>query len=193
MTGDPLVGKTVGGRYEILAVIGRGGLGVVYKARQVHLNRLCALKVLSEAVSATPDGLRRFEREAKVACSLENDNIVSIYDFGIDDSGVAYLVMELVDGDDLETVLQRQGRLPAERAIPIFLCITNALSFAHSKSIVHRDLKPSNVIIMKDENGQEIVKLLDFGLAKPFTDSESDSNLTAQSRAVSWQIGGWPY
>ncbi len=179
MTSDPLVGKTVGGRYEVLEIIGRGGLGFVYKVRQVHLDRICALKVSSEAVSRDQDGMTRFEREAKLASSLQNDNIVAVYDFGLEDAGFYYLVMEYVDGQNLENILQQQGRLPAERAIPVFLCITNALSFAHSKSIVHRDLKPSNVMITRDVNRQEMVKLLDFGLAKPFTEVTIDNDLTA--------------
>jgi TPR repeat protein/predicted Ser/Thr protein kinase len=180
---DSLLGTTIDGKYEVTSIIGRGGLGLVLRATQKHLDRLCAVKVLFSDLSGDPSGFDRFAREAKLATSLASDNIVSVFDFGIADEGFAYLVMEYINGESLEQLVSREGRLEPARAIPLFLCITNALRFAHEKGAIHRDLKPSNVMVAKDENGQETVKLVDFGMAKFFGDNESETqNLTTLGR-----------
>lgn len=179
---DELVGTTIAGKYEILSILGRGGLGVVFKANQKHLDRLCALKMMFSDLQGDPTGFERFEREAKLATSLASDNIVSIYDFGITDEGMAYLVMEYINGESLEQVVQREGRLEPSRAIPLFLCIINALHFAHSKGAIHRDLKPSNVMVARDQTGQDTVKLVDFGMAKYFENGSESLNLTTMGR-----------
>lgn len=184
-TQDTRVGTFIAGKYEVLSILGRGGLGVVYKAKQKHLERMCAVKILSEKFSEDPTSFQRFEREARIASSLNNDNIISVFDFGLADEGYAYLVMEYVEGEDLDTILRRQGRVEPARAIPLFLCVTTALTFAHAKSVVHRDLKPSNVMISTDENGQELVKLVDFGMAKSFSEvKDNDEQLTAEGRVL---------
>jgi|AGTN01.1.fsa_nt_gi Serine/threonine protein kinase len=184
-TQDSRVGTFIAGKYEVLSVLGRGGLGVVYKAKQKHLERMCAVKVLTEKFSEDPNSFQRFEREARIASSLNNDNIISVFDFGLADEGYAYLVMEYAQGEDLDTILGRQGRLEPARAIPLFLCVTTALNFAHVKSVVHRDLKPSNVMISSDENGQELVKLVDFGMAKSFSEvQDNHEQLTAEGRVL---------
>lgn len=183
MRPDSLIGTIIDGKYEVNSIIGRGGLGVVLRATQKHLDRLCAIKVLFSDLSGDPSGFERFAREAKVATSLASDNIVSVFDFGIAEEGFAYLVMEYINGESLEQLVGREGRLEPSRAIPLFLCITNALRFAHDKNAIHRDLKPSNVMVARDENGQETVKLVDFGMAKFFGDSESETqNLTTMGR-----------
>jgi len=179
---DSLVGKTIDGKYEVLSILGRGGLGLVLKATQKHLDRLCAVKVLFADLSGDSSGFERFEREAKVATSLASDNIVSVFDFGIAEEGFAYLVMEYIGGESLEQLVGREGRLDPSRAIPLFLCITNALRFAHEKLAIHRDLKPSNVMVARDENGQETVKLVDFGMAKFFDSDSETQNLTTMGR-----------
>lgn len=184
-TQDSRLGTFIAGKYEVLSVLGRGGLGVVYKAKQKHLERMCAVKVLTEKFSEDPTSFQRFEREARIASSLNNDNIISVFDFGLADEGYAYLVMEYVEGEDLDTILRRQGRVEPARAIPLFLCVTTALNFAHASSVVHRDLKPSNVMISTDEAGQELVKLVDFGMAKSFSETrDNDEQLTAEGRVL---------
>src|SRR6202051_180066 len=148
-TGDKL------GPYEILAPIGKGGMGEVYRARDTKLDREVAIKVLPAALAQDPERLARFEREAKVLASLNHPNIAQIY--GVEDSGgVRALVMELVPGETLN------GPLPLETALNYAKQIADALEAAHEKGITHRDLKPANIMITPAGG----VKVLDFGLAK---------------------------
>ncbi len=148
------------GPYEVVAEIGRGGMGEVYRARDTKLDRDVALKVLPEAFTADPDRLARFEREAKVLASLNHPNIAAIY--GLEESeGMTALVMELVDGDDLSQRIAH-GAIPLDDALPIATQIAEALEAAHEQGVIHRDLKPANVKVKADGT----VKVLDFGLAK---------------------------
>ncbi len=148
------------GPYEILAPLGAGGMGEVYRARDGRLGREVAVKVLPEAVAADPERLRRFEQEARAASALNHPNIVTIYDVGRTD-GVSWIAMELVDGSSLRQVLA-DGALPTKRALSIGTQIAEGLSKAHDSGIVHRDLKPENVMV----TSEGLVKILDFGLAK---------------------------
>ena len=148
------------GPYEILAPLGAGGMGEVYRARDKKLDRDVAIKVLPESVAADPDTLARFEREAKAVAALSHPNILSIFDFGTQ-AGVSYVVMELLEGETLRSVLAT-GRLAPRKAIDYSLQIANGLAAAHEKGIVHRDLKPDNLFVTKDGH----LKILDFGLAK---------------------------
>ena len=147
------------GTYEILASLGAGGMGEVYRARDAKLGRDVAIKVLPERVAADPDTLARFEREARAVASLSHPNILAIFDFG-SEGGVAYAVTELLEGETLAARLAR-GPLPTEQLARIGTEMCAALMAAHRKGIVHRDLKPGNVMLTKSG-----VKLLDFGLAK---------------------------
>jgi tRNA A-37 threonylcarbamoyl transferase component Bud32 len=147
------------GRYEILEVLGRGGMGVVYKARQPGLDRAVALKVLSPRLAADPDFVDRFGREAKALARLSHPNIVAVHDCGVE-SGMPYLVMELVDGVSLRRLLAER-RLPPEEAMGIVPQLCAALEAAHQQGVVHRDIKPENILI--DAKGR--VKVADFGLA----------------------------
>jgi eukaryotic-like serine/threonine-protein kinase len=148
------------GSYEIVAPLGVGGMGEVYRARDTHLRREVAIKVLPEALSHDADRLARFQREAELLASLNHPNIAAIYGLEKSDGGIA-IILELVDGDMLADVIGR-GRLPIADALPIARAIADALEAAHDKGIVHRDLKPANVKI----NTEGKVKVLDFGLAK---------------------------
>jgi hypothetical protein len=147
------------GRYEILDVIGRGGMGVVYRARQPGLDREVALKVLSPRLAADREFVDRFEREAKALARLSHPSIVSVHDCGVE-GGTPYLSMELVDGESLREILA-EGRLPPARALRIVPQLCDALEYAHSQGVVHRDIKPENILI--DRRGR--VKIADFGLA----------------------------
>ena len=148
------------GAYEILAPLGSGGMGEVYRARDLRLNRDVAIKVLPAELSARPDALARFEREAQAVAALSHPNILAIHDFGRDDQ-MTYAVMELLDGESMRQRLAR-GALPARRAVEYAIQIARGLAAAHDKGIVHRDLKPENVFITADDR----VKILDFGLAR---------------------------
>jgi tRNA A-37 threonylcarbamoyl transferase component Bud32 len=146
---------------EILALLGHGGMGAVYKARQKHLDRLVALKILSPDISHDPAFAERFAREARSLAKLNHTRIVSVYDFGQTEDGLFYFMMEFVDGTDLRRVIQA-GQLSPREALAIVPQICEALQFAHDEGIVHRDIKPENILL--DKKGQ--VKIADFGLAK---------------------------
>src|SRR6516165_5081392 len=150
------------GPYEVVSLIGSGGMGEVYRARDSRLNREVAIKVLPSEVAADHDRLARFEREAQVLASLNHSNIANIY--GVDDSsGTPALVMELVEGPTLADRVAK-GPIPLDEALPIAKQIAKALEAAHEQGIIHRDLKPANIKVRADGT----VKVLDFGLAKAF-------------------------
>ena len=148
------------GAYEILAPLGAGGMGEVYRARDKKLDRDVAIKVLPPSVASDPDSLARFEREAKAVATLSHQNILSIFDFGTHD-GIVYAVMELLEGETLRGKLD-SGPISQKQAVDYALQVARGLSAAHEKGIVHRDLKPENLFVSKDGH----VKILDFGLAK---------------------------
>src|SRR5262245_33698120 len=148
------------GPYTIVAPIGAGGMGEVYKARDERLKRDVAIKVLPARFSADPDRLRRFEQEAEAAGALNHPNITIVYDVGTHD-GSPYVVQELLEGESLRTALM-VGKLSQRRAADYAVQIAHGLAAAHAKGIVHRDLKPENLFVTKDGR----VKILDFGLAK---------------------------
>ena len=148
------------GTYEILAPLGAGGMGEVYRARDKKLDRDVAIKVLPQAVAADPDTLARFEREAKAVAALSHPNILSIFDFGAQ-SGISYAVMELLEGETLRGRLET-GPITQKQAVDYALQVARGLSAAHGKGIVHRDLKPENLFVTRDGH----LKILDFGLAK---------------------------
>src|SRR5512135_2859050 len=156
------------GPYEIVAPLGAGGMGEVYRARDARLGRDVAVKVLPARLSADADRLKRFEREARSSSSLNHPNVVTVFDIGEAD-GTAYIAMELVDGRTLRDLLL-EGLVPVKRLLAIGAQIADGLARAHGAGIVHRDLKPENVMVRKDG----FVKILDFGLAK-LTQSEGPS------------------
>jgi serine/threonine protein kinase len=148
------------GPYEVLASLGAGGMGEVYRARDTRLRRDVAVKVLPEAFLQDPDRLRRFEQEALAASALNHPNILTIHDIG-SEAGAPYVVSELLEGQTLREVLSK-GALPEGKAVEYGVQITTGMAAAHEKGIVHRDLKPENIFVTRDG----LVKILDFGLAK---------------------------
>src|SRR5262245_38076801 len=156
-----MVGRQLG-HYQVLALVGAGGMGAVWKAKDTRLDREVAIKTLPAGFGRHTDGLVRFEREAKLLASLNHPNIAAIH--GLDeDRGTRFLVLELVEGDTLEDRL-RLGAIPLEESLKLARQISEALEAAHEKGIIHRDLKPANIKITVDGT----VKILDFGLAKAF-------------------------
>src|SRR5687768_7593555 len=155
------------GPYEIVGLLGKGGMGEVYRARDDRLKRDVAIKMLPEVVAGDPERLARFEREAQMLAALQHPNIASIY--GIEESaGARCIVMELVEGETLAARLAR-GAMPVTEAMLVARQIAEGLEAAHERGIVHRDLKPANVVVTADGS----VKLLDFGLAKALDDPVS--------------------
>jgi hypothetical protein len=165
------------GPYEVLALIGAGGMGEVYRAKDPRLGRDVAIKVLPASFSADPDRLRRFEQEARAAGVLNHPNITAVYDIGTHD-GAPYVVQELLEGETLRTALSG-GKLPPRKAIDYALQIAHGLAAAHEKGIVHRDLKPENLFVTKDGR----IKILDFGLAK-LTHTEAEPGATSLPTAT---------
>ena len=163
---------------EILECLGRGGMGVVYKARQPRLNRLVALKILARDKEQDVQFTGRFTREAQALARLNHPNIVTVHDFG-ETGGHCYLVMEFVDGPNLRQLLQA-GKMPPEQALAIVPKICEALQYAHEQGIVHRDIKPENILL--DKQGR--VKIADFGIAKMLGDEAGQQTLTGAKDAV---------
>ena len=171
----PLQSGTKLGTYEIIAAIGAGGMGEVYRAKDSKLGREVAIKVLPDALSQDKERLARFEREAKLLASLNHPGIATL--FGLEeDAGKPFLVMELVEGETLSEQIAR-GPLPVEVALPLFQQIAEALEAAHEKAVIHRDLKPANIKVTPEGK----VKVLDFGLAKAFAPQESEVDDSSQS------------
>src|SRR5882672_10499110 len=176
---------TLLGTYEVLAQIGAGGMGEVYRAHDTKLGRDVAIKVLPEAFAHDSDRLARFQREAKMLAALNHPNIATIY--GLEQSGgTSYLVMELVSGDTLQERVKRDGAVPIDEALKIAVQVAEAFEAAHEKGIIHRDLKPANVKLTPEGK----VKVLDFGLAKAFAGdatNEDIGNSPTLSRAATMQ------
>lgn len=156
-----MVGKVLGGRYELLEKIGSGGMAVVYRAKCLLLNRIVAVKILRDDLDSNEEFLKRFNIEAQSAASLTNQHIVSIYDVG-KDGDTDYIVMEYADGVTLKEYIKDKGVIPWRQAVEFAMGIADALSEAHKKHIVHRDIKPQNIIVTNDGN----VKVTDFGIAR---------------------------
>jgi serine/threonine-protein kinase len=163
---DALLGTVLEGKYELTGHIATGGMGAVFKARHVHLRKDVAVKVLRPELSSALDLVERFRREAEIASALEHDNIVRVTDFGRSEEGLLYLVMELLVGESLFDRLRRERKIPPPRAVTWLWQVCAGLEAAHQHGVVHRDLKPENVFLARSASGREVVKLLDFGIAK---------------------------
>ena len=172
-----LIGKILGGRYEILEVIGSGGMATVYKARCHLLNRYVAVKVLKESLKNDEEVLKRFMTESRAAASLSHHNIVSVYDVGETEDGLNYIVMEYVDGITLKEYIKRNYRLDWREACEFAYQIAMALECAHEHGIIHRDIKPHNILLTKDHT----LKVADFGIART---TGSDTVVTSSKSGI---------
>ena len=163
---EGLIGRIIAERYRILDKLGEGGMGRVYLAEHIHMGRRCAVKVMSPALLHDPDSISRFAREAANASRITHPNVAAIYDYGQTPDRIVYLAMELVEGGSLAHGLERQGALQAARAVHIASQVADALTAAHELGIVHRDLKPDNIMLARGRTGLDLVKVVDFGIAK---------------------------
>jgi serine/threonine-protein kinase len=161
-----MVGRVIGGNYKIEAMLGKGGMGAVYRARQLSLDRQVAIKVLLAPLAMEGEMIERFQREARSASNIGHPSIVQVIDLGYLDEGPPFIAMELLEGEDLRSKLYREGALPPSQAIPLILQVCDGLQAAHDKGIVHRDLKPDNLFLVYRQGKVPTVKLLDFGLSK---------------------------
>ena len=160
------VERTIEGKYRLDQMIGRGGMGAVYEATDLRLNRKVAIKIMLGSMFGDRTALRRFDREAQASARLDHANIITLYDFGTIRTEGAYLVMELVRGPTLRSEIKRMGQLDSQTAAAWFTQILEGVKAAHRAGVIHRDLKPENVLIARQASGPEQIKLLDFGLAK---------------------------
>ena len=160
-------------RYQLLEPLGKGGMAVVYRARDLMLERLVAVKVLREDYSADPAFLERFRQEAKAAANLSHPNIVTVHDFGLD-NGQLFLVMEYVPGTDLKMLIKQRGRFSPEEAVPLLIQACAGIGYAHRAGLVHCDVKPQNMLVTPDMR----LKVADFGIARALStihpDEQSD-------------------
>jgi eukaryotic-like serine/threonine-protein kinase len=170
---DPLLGKTLAGRYVIEDLLGEGGMSTVYRARHKLVDRPCAVKVMSPTLATDANVRERFRREAKSTQAISHPNVIEIFDQGEMEDGIPYIVMELLDGATLSTLLDA-GPIAPERGLPIMIQIARGIARAHDLGVVHRDLKPDNIFVSLREDGSDLVKILDFGIAR----SRSDTRLT---------------
>ncbi|OYT70192.1 MAG: hypothetical protein CFK52_11725 [Chloracidobacterium sp. CP2_5A] len=180
---DPFIGRALDGKYRIERRIGRGGSGTVYRARHLLIHRAVAVKVLSLDLVADEDALARFRREAAMAGQLKHFNIVSVTDFGITPDGVAYLVMDFVEGKSLRRALSAEGTIAAEKLVRWMKPICSAVHAAHRRGIIHRDLKPDNVMIEVVDD-EEIPRVLDFGIAKLMDAFAVNSDFNTETGSV---------
>ncbi len=163
---DPLVGTRLADRYEVLGVVGRGGMGVVYKVRHELMDRFMAVKMLHSHLVAEPEAVKRFHREAKTVSQVKHHHIITLYDFGMSAQRQPYIVMDYLEGTSLKNVIKQDGLVPFERADHIFQQVIDGLATAHEMDLVHRDLKPENIMLSRNANDDDWVTLVDFGLSK---------------------------
>ena len=168
-----LIGTVIADRYHVLAKLGEGGMGQVYLAEHLRMKRKSAVKVMRPAMSADPDAISRFNREAANACQISHPNVAAIYDFGETRDGIVYLAMEYVDGQSLGNELDASGSLPVGRVANIVRQVADGLHVAHELGIIHRDLKPDNILISRLADGTDRVKVVDFGISKAAEDGQS--------------------
>ncbi len=176
-----LLGSIIAERYHILRKLGEGGMGTVYLAEHVKMGRKAALKVMNPGMTADTDAIARFNREAANASRLNHPNVCGIYDFGETPEGLIYLAMEYIEGESLTSLIAKSGALAPQRAAAIIHQAADALAVAHDYGIVHRDLKPDNIMIAKGRDNTDLVKVVDFGIAKA---SASDAQKVTKTGLV---------
>ncbi len=156
------------GPYELLELIGEGGMGLVYKVRHIGAGNTLALKILRKELANDPVNVKRFQQELKTTGMLTHPNMVPVYDSGVTEDGAPFLVMEYIDGWNLSQILEQEGYLDLDRFFHLFTQVCDALIHAHDRRIIHRDLKPSNIMVTANDTGFESAKIVDFGIARVF-------------------------
>jgi serine/threonine-protein kinase len=179
-----LVGQVIADRYSIIKKLGEGGMGAVYLGEHVKMGRKSAIKVMNPAMANDPDAISRFNREASNASRISHPNVCQIYDFGETPDGIIYLAMEFIQGSALTDIIERDGALPPARAGRILKQSADALAAAHELGIVHRDLKPDNIMIVQGRDGSDVVKVVDFGIAKAVAGEETGQKVTKTGLVV---------
>lgn len=164
--------------YEILEVIGKGGMGSVYRARHIYLEEERAIKVIQSRLASDNTSVERFIREARTLTKLHHPNLVQLFEFGTLEDGLYFMAMELIRGESVLDRIQRCGRIAIQQAVSIVRQAAQGLQSVHEKGIVHRDVSPDNLLLVAGEGGEEITKIIDFGIAKPLFETARGSTLT---------------
>lgn len=173
---DPLIGTKLAGKYEILSVLGTGGMGVVYKGRQDVMDRIVAIKMLQSHHLNDSMSVKRFQQEGRATCKLNHPHIITVYDFGISQqTGQPFIVMDYLQGVPLSDIIKQEGQVSVERALKIFSQASDALGHAHKQGIIHRDLKPSNIVLISYDGDKDFVKVVDFGVAQIMEDAQGST------------------
>ncbi|HEY9684737.1 MAG TPA: protein kinase [Oculatellaceae cyanobacterium] len=176
---DQVLGSVLHDKYLVLSEIGRGGMSIVYKARDDAMRREVAVKMLQAGLMNDQTSIKRFQQEAQAASCVQHQNVVSIFDFGVSPTGQPYLVMELLPGGSLADLIKSDNHIQSKRAAGIFIQACDALEHAHQKGVLHRDLKSSNIMLVNHESNSDFVKVVDFGIAKLMPNSgKQQQNLT---------------
>jgi serine/threonine-protein kinase len=163
---DPLIGMTLADKYLVISEIGRGGMSVVYKGKHTLMDRIIAIKMLQQQLVEDQMSTKRFQQEAQAVSHLSHPGIIGVHDYGIAPSGQPYLIMDYLVGESLADVIKQDHSLPEKRAIGLFMQACDALDHAHKKGVIHRDLKSSNIMLVESEGKTDLVKVVDFGIAK---------------------------
>jgi serine/threonine protein kinase len=189
---DPLVGQTLGGKYRVVRLLGEGGMGCVYQGEQMlgTKARKVAIKTLHPHLSKDAKILARFEREVGTVAELEHPNTIQVYDFGKTESGILYIVMEFVHGQNLAETLEKGGAMEPARVEKIMNQVCGSLEEAHGRGIIHRDLKPDNIVLTERAGSKDFVKVLDFGIAKRSNEEDRNETKLTQQGMV---LGTPPY
>ncbi len=190
---DPLVGTTLANRYIIESVIGRGGMGVVYKARSQVMDKHMAIKMLHSHLVSDAEALMRFRREAKTVAAVKHHHIITLFDFGMSAQRQPYLVMEFLEGRSLKSAIKDNGPLPLERVAHIYQQVIEALDTAHAVDLVHRDLKPENIMLSHYANDDDWVTIVDFGLSKLVEKTKTSQEDSYQITKIGDVCGSPPY
>jgi serine/threonine-protein kinase len=177
-TGDPLLGETLAGKYRVDERLSVGGMGAVYRGTHILMGKTVAIKVLRPSLAADEKIVARFSREARAASRISHPHALSVTDFGEDEAGVVFLVMEFLNGRTLKEVIRQDGPLPLSRAVEIMRQVGSALDAAHAVGVVHRDLKSDNIMLI-NASGTDYAKVLDFGIAKIQEPTPQDGELTS--------------
>jgi eukaryotic-like serine/threonine-protein kinase len=177
LDGTELLGKLIDGRYRLETMLGRGGMGLVFRATHAGLRRQVAVKILHPSLAASSDVRNRFEREALAVGKIDHPNCVAVYDVGRLPDGSLYLAMELLDGKSLADVLEQEGQIAAGRALHILAHILRGLGHIHNSGLIHRDIKPENIFLIRQGQDEDFAKILDFGIAKPMEKTSLDDGV----------------
>jgi len=181
---DPFVGRTLDEKYCVEERLGAGGMGAVYRARHLSMDRPVAIKVLHQRLLEDEAARVRFQIEARAAVHLRHSNAVSVTDFGQTSEGCVYIVMELLEGRTLREILSREAPIETARAVSMMLQASDAVAAAHEAGIIHRDLKPSNILVTQSADQPAVVKVLDFGIAMYAPDDDEEATALAQTTSI---------